>query len=327
MDNFEEGWQAEDFTDVRSLGNVDEEVLNAGHGIWLITSRRNGEFVDKRIPYFDSPDVNERYMARWIRSFKALTKFRPFNYLKQVYPDSDSPNAWGDSCSFHIITEYYPHQSLFDYMDQGNVLDDTQKMVIIYGVAVQLTMMQMAGLVHRSLRPQNIMLDDELYPHVMGLANVLPLGEDGCGEAGMPVTGLLGNSWTDYFMAPEVADVTREKQDVTCMADSWSWAVITYYILTGQRIDNMELSEFWTMADTIVSDLEVPSSIRGLLQDCLSFNPDGRPPPSSICKEIWGGGDDMNLIEGVEMEAIKEYFYSQCVFEDQFFGYWSATGN
>ena len=250
-----------------------------------------------------------------------MTKFRPFNYLKQVYPDSDSPNAWGDSCSFHIITEYYPHQSLFDYMDQGNVLDDTQKMVIIYGVAVQLTMMQMAGLVHRSLRPQNIMLDDELYPHVMGLANIREVARDDSDDSqsgdvlGLDrtsQTGLVaGNSWTDCFMSPEVADVTREKQDVTCMADSWSWAVITYYILTGQRIDNMELSEFWTMADTIVSDLEVPSSIRGLLQDCLSFNPDGRPPPSSICKEIWGGGDDMNLIEGVEMEAIKEYFYSQ----------------
>ena len=327
---FADGWLAEDFTDLRSLGRMDEDLLDDNvPEIYLVSSRHIGEVIDKRIAYRESEEANKTYMTRWVKAFTSLSRFAPFKYMKQVYPDSDSRADCGDYY-LHIVTEYYPKRSLFDYLgeDSGNVLDETQKMVIIYGVAVQLMMMEMAGLVHRVLRPQSIMLDDQLYPHVMGLANIREVARDDSDDSqsgdvlGLDrtsQTGLVaGNSWTDCFMSPEVA--AREPADNR--ADSWSWAMVTCYVL-GAIDPNLSPEELRDSAPSMVDDLDVPSSIRGLLRDCLSFNPDGRPPPSSICKEIWGGGDDMNLIEGVEIEAIREYFESQCLFQDGLFEYWN----
>lgn len=318
--SFGEGWKAEDFTDVRDLGRVNEEQLENQPEIYRLKSRANGVFIDKRIPYRESEEANKTYMERWVKTFKSLSEFAPFKYMKQVYPDTDSPADCGDYY-MHLVTEYYPNRSLFDYLEAGNVLDETQKMVIIYGVAIQLMMMEMGRLVHRVLRPQSIMLDDQLYPHIMGLTNVREVGTGDSNEWAddekASQTDLIGKSWTDCFISPEVAN----RESVNNGADSWSWAMITCYLLGGNIDRTLQPEEIRESAQSIAGDLDVPSAIRGLLQDCLVPLSE-RPQPSDICKQIWNGGDDMCLIEGVEMGKIREYFDSQCVFQNRLFEYW-----
>ena len=307
--DFAEGWSADDFGRLRGT-RFHASQLDGQRNIFKIKQRDGTRLIDKRLPFCDSPEVNERYMRRWCTAFSKLSKYAPFAYMKEVFADKPTPDD--DGYSFlHCVTDYYPNQSLLDYLNKRNVLDNTQKMVIIYGIAIQLGMMETESLVHRDLRPDNIMLDDQLYPHIIGLRNVIEKSDpDRDTDVARTITQVRRGDWTDVCLAPEVA---QAEEDADSRADSWSWAMIAWYLIEGRAFDcdnDSEIENFRDSARDDVDRLDAPSQLKELIEDCLSVDVDVRHLPIKICKKIWDGNDQENmaLLEGVEIQAIMDYF-------------------
>lgn len=48
--------------------------------------------------------------------------------------------------------------------DDENELSDTQKLIIIYGIASGMEHLHSHDIIHRDLKPANILLNDHMYP-------------------------------------------------------------------------------------------------------------------------------------------------------------------
>ncbi len=127
------------------------------------------------------------------------------------------------------------------------------------------------GILHRDLKPGNILIDEQGEPHVadFGLAKVLGGGID-LTEPGVQ----LG---TPVYMAPEQA---AGKTEVTPASDIWSLGVILYELLTGSRpFDGKSRDEVMSRVQT--EEPEPPSrleprlgrDLQTICLKCLRKNP------------------------------------------------------
>jgi serine/threonine protein kinase/Flp pilus assembly protein TadD len=121
-----------------------------------------------------------------------------------------------------IVMTYYKGDTLRDRIDEGSLpLDEAVKMAI--GVARGLGRAHEAGIVHRDVKPGNIMITDRGDVKIVdfGLAKL-------AGQARLTRTGAtLG---TAAYMSPEQA----QSADVDARTDIWSLGVMLFEMLTGE---------------------------------------------------------------------------------------------
>jgi eukaryotic-like serine/threonine-protein kinase len=136
------------------------------------------------------------------------------------------------------------------------------------------------GIVHRDLKPANIKVTPQGVVKVLdfGLAAVLQASASRAGNASNSPTLTMGATQagmimgTASYMSPEqAAGKPADKR-----ADIWSFGVVLYEMLTGQRLFEGGETISHTLADVLRAPIdlttlprETPESIRGLLQRCL----------------------------------------------------------
>jgi serine/threonine protein kinase/tetratricopeptide (TPR) repeat protein len=121
----------------------------------------------------------------------------------------------------HIAMEYVPGQTLRAYREHG-ALTQTAVLEIVRQVASGLARAHDAGITHRDLKPDNILITED------GIAKIVDFGLAQIrGSAKLTQTGsTLG---TAAYMSPEQI----EGKDVDHRSDIWSLGVIFYELLTG----------------------------------------------------------------------------------------------
>ena len=155
---------------------------------------------------------------RFRREIDALQRLEHENVVKV--------HGYGREGNFdYYVMDYVEGVELSQILREGQ-LDHLERLAIFAQVCAAIAHSHEHDVVHRDLKPGNVLIDSELKAHVLdfGLAKLTDA------ESALTLTGsALG---TPYYMSPEqVADATR----VGPKTDVFALGVVLYELATGQR--------------------------------------------------------------------------------------------
>jgi len=166
--------------------------------------------------------AGEQFLQRFLNEARAAAKLSHPNIV-QVY---DIKQEYG----FHFIAmEYVEGPTLRERIESGGAIPPSRAVEIGIDVAKALTCARESSIVHRDIKPDNVLLGETGQVKVadFGLAKLVDeaMVEDG----GYTQEGLgLG---TPHYMAPEQASNAKAADH---RADVYSLGVTMYHMLTGQ---------------------------------------------------------------------------------------------
>jgi len=160
--------------------------------------------------FIDDPNFVERFR----REAKAAAGLNHAN-LVSIYD-------WGEvDGTYFIVMEYVEGETLKDLVRRRGRLSGSEAVRISLQLLAALEFAHRTGIVHRDVKPQNVMLDRD------GNAKVTDFGIARAGDSGMTEAGsILG---TAQYLAPEQA----KGQRVDERSDLYSVGIVLYEMLTG----------------------------------------------------------------------------------------------
>jgi serine/threonine-protein kinase len=142
-----------------------------------------------------------------------------------THPNVGTVHDYGeDEGTAYLVMELLEGQPLSDIIRERAPMDPAEVTEILHQAAIALQAAHEAGVVHRDVKPANIVVDADGYAKItdFGIARAL-------GEAPMTQTGeVLG---TPHYLAPEQA----KGQPAGPLSDVYALAVVGYEMLTSRR--------------------------------------------------------------------------------------------
>jgi serine/threonine-protein kinase len=157
-----------------------------------------------------------------------------------------------------IVMEHLSGGSLAQLIDQAGRIPATEAVALILPVAKALLLAHEKSVVHRDLKPDNVLLVHEdgggMRPKIVdfGLAKS---PDDGIDRALTIAGTVLGSP--DY-MSPEQA---RGRSDISWPSDLWSFTIIVYEMITGRR--PFDGPNYNALLSAIILDEPVPTTQLG----------------------------------------------------------------
>ncbi|MFI1918443.1 serine/threonine-protein kinase [Nocardia sp. NPDC020380] len=172
----------------------------------------------------------------------------------------------GDPC---LVMEYLPSQSLAVVLSAQGTLPLPQVARIGEAVASALIAAHRAGIVHRDVKPGNILLGDN------GAVKITDFGiAKSKGDVTLTATGLI--SGTAAYLAPEVA----RGAEPTPAADVFALGATLFHALEGEPpygTNPNPLALLYAAANGQISEPRNAGPLSDLLLALLSFEPEDRP--------------------------------------------------
>ena len=214
------------------------------------------------------PHIAERADARerLAREARAIAQLRHENVIEVYDFDIDNPHlTW-------LVSELVEGTTLRRFIERsGPVLSEIALLVVV-DLARALRAAHARGIIHRDIKPDNVLLGPEGRPKLsdFGIAKVLS-------EAGMTTTGHLVGS--PSYMSPEQAD----GQKVDHRTDIFSLGVVLYRLVTGnlpfkggtplETIRRVAVTEY---PDPMEACPKASPAVARIIRRCLERDPDAR---------------------------------------------------
>src|SRR6478609_912502 len=190
-----------------------QRLGEGGMGVVHLALDRHGRAVAIKVlrqHIAHDPDARAR-LTREVRTLSRITSPR-------VAPIID---ADVEGSTPYIVTRYVPGPSLDDYVAERGLLPPTDLHRVASGLAEALDAIHSAGVVHRDVKPGNVLLvDGDPVLIDFGIAHVAD-------DIRLTMTGLVMG--TPGYLAPEVVG----GDDVTAATDWWGWAATTAFAASG----------------------------------------------------------------------------------------------
>lgn len=251
---------------VRRLGS-------GGFGrVWLAHDERLGHAVALKAAHAPDAETEER-IRREARALGAVRHPHCVQIHDLVHASGDPGLA--ELGGMVIVMEYVEGSSLGDLVRSRGPLDDIAAATVWAGVAGALDAAHGRGVLHRDVKPGNVVVD------AGGRAHLIDFGiARSTGDATMTMAGfVLG---TPDFLAPEVA----AGGPATPASDAWQLAATISFALSGQppRGGHVEaISALRAAASGApLTHLPTRSAHLALLRDCLVTDPTRRPPLAAV---------------------------------------------
>jgi len=162
---------------------------------------------------------NPEYVERFYKEGQAAGKLN-HNNIVQAFDV-------GEAGGYHyFVMEYVKGRTLYDDLSAGKVFSEEEALNIIIQVARALNHAHSCGLIHRDVKPKNIMINEEGVVKLadMGLARETTDIETAQTEKGKAYG-------TPYYIAPEQI---RGEVDIDGRADIYGLGATFYHLVTGR---------------------------------------------------------------------------------------------
>lgn len=166
-----------------------------------------------------------------------------------------------------------------------HMYDNTARQKILVGIARGMMYLHKHNVIHRDLKPANILLDDDLQPHItdFGASRFYSSGQSN------NHTQSVG---TSIYMAPEVIEGNKYNGK----ADVYSFGILMYEVVTDsipyEDFQKGKISLFQFNMKVVSEDYRpqfkepIKESIRSLIEQCWSKNPNNRPTFEEIFNRL-----------------------------------------
>lgn len=249
-------------------------VRQLGHGgfgtVWLAVDTQLDRTVAVKLAHV--PDAQAR--QRMLREARALAAVHHPNCVR-VYDIVEDTDGLG------IVMEYIEGHPLTDVVAQGAPLDDPAAARLWSIMADALSTAHRKEVLHRDVKPANVILDPDGSPHLIdfGIARAR-------GDVTLTATGMMLG--TPDFLAPETASTGV----ATPASDAWQLAATVSYALTGQPprgYRSNPMSALMAAAQKLPNThLPERSRHRELLRAALDPDPSRRPTLDTVRRELRG---------------------------------------
>ncbi|CAO5259441.1 putative TRAP transporter solute receptor, TAXI family [Frankia sp. AgKG'84/4] len=188
----------------------------------------------------------------------------------------------------YLVTEYVDGPDLRRQVAEGETLAGNDVKRFAIGVATALWAIHSARVVHRDLKPGNVLLAQH-GPRVIDFGVASAIGATvGSRDAGPAVPQWL----TPAFMAPEQAMRARYGAgiDISFPADIFAWAGVVLFAATGRA--PFGEGDFLHLFDEVVygeATLDgLPAELLGIVRQALEKNPARRPSARQLLASLLG---------------------------------------
>ncbi len=162
---------------------------------------------------------NPEYVERFYKEGQAAAKLNHPNIVQAI--------DVGEAGGYHyFVMEYVEGHTLYDELAKGKVFSEAEALRIIIQIARALAHAHERGLIHRDVKPKNIMIteDGSVKLADMGLARLATDEQAAQAEAGRAFG-------TPYYISPEQI---RGEVDIDFRADIYSLGATLYHLVTGR---------------------------------------------------------------------------------------------
>jgi serine/threonine protein kinase len=243
---------------------------NGGFGRVYLGQAPDGQRVAVKVI---KPDLAEdpEFRARFGREVSAARKVGGKFTARVVDAHTDGEELW-------LATEYISGPTLREAVAVQGPLAESSVLALAAGLAEALDAIHAAGLVHRDLKPDNVLLAYD-GPRVIdfGIARV-------AGASTLTGTGVLMG--TLAYMSPEQAI----GQAVGPPSDVFSLASVLVFAATGRGPygDGTQAELLFRVAHQGPSLDGVPPQVRALVEPCMAAEPERRPTTRDLVEHLGG---------------------------------------
>lgn len=188
--------------------------------------------------------------------------------------------------------------------------DTTSCAIIVYGIACGMRFLHRHNVVHRDLKPDNVLLTGDLLPKICDFGFSRQVGSDMTGQIGTPL-----------YEAPELM-AGRIDAEGAKKADVYAYGMTIYDVLSLVRPFE-DVPDFYNSNSVMTSFLHndvaagdrrpslgqetgIPQNYHELIQDCWNKDPEARPTFEQICEAL-SSSDFWHDLDQFDEEAFRNF--------------------
>jgi serine/threonine protein kinase len=258
------------------LGNYDvvSKIAEGGMGtVYKARNRVTNEVVAIKV-IASTTAKNPVLLQRFEREFQAAKVLDHPNVVRAIEYCGTGPHPF-------LVMEFVDGESIGQRTERTGIIPEAEAVRLIAQVCDGLQRAHKQGLVHRDVKPDNILINQE------GVAKLTDMGLVKEVENDMNLTKTGRGLGTPHFMAPEQF---RNAKNVDVRGDIYSLGATLYSMVTGEiPFDNVSPLDCWMKK--IRNDFPSPKELNPKISDrvdwairrAMSAEPNARP---SSCREF-----------------------------------------